>query len=322
MRIVITGATGNVGTSVVQALLGGDHEIVGIARRRPTEEVPGVQWISADVTTTDLVPLFAGADAVVHLAWLIQPSHEPDVLWRTNVVGTTRVIEAVAAAGVPRLVHASSVGTYAQAPKDRRVDESHPTDGIPTLGYSWQKAYCERLLDRFEREHPEVAVVRMRPALIFKADAAHEIRQLFLGPLVPTRLLAPGAVRRLIDRSPIAFQCLHSLDAGRAYALAAASDVRGPFNIAAEPPLGQLRAAPPKAFVAPVRLLAGAAWRSRIVRASPGWIDLAAAAPIMDTTRAHRELGWTPTRDAHETLTELLEGLRSDTRGTTPPLSS
>ena len=71
MRIVVTGATGNVGTSVVAAL-GRDERvesIVGIARRVPAGPGPAkTTWVSADVTKDPLSPLFAGADAVIHLA--------------------------------------------------------------------------------------------------------------------------------------------------------------------------------------------------------------------------------------------------------------
>ncbi len=320
MRVVITGATGNVGACLVQALLDdGGHEVVGLARRRPAWSPPGVRWEQADITTTDLVPLFRGADAVVHLAWLIQPAHDPEALWRTNVGGTTRVLDAVAATGVRRFVHASSVGAYAPGPKDARVGEDHPTDGIPTLGYAWQKAYCERLLDRFEAEHPGTAVVRLRPGLMFRRDAAREIRQLFLAPLVPTRLLPTRPVRALVERAPIAFQVVHTADAARAFALAVTTDVTGAFNIATEPPLGR-RHAPPRAFVAPVRALVTAAHAGRLLATSPGWIDLAAAVPIMDTTRAQRELGWQPTRDARQTVEELIDGFRAGARGPTPPL--
>lgn len=326
VRIVITGASGNVGTSLLTALTDGDHgdhDIVGIARRQPSWHPPGVQWVEADVTTADLTSRFAGADAVVHLAWLIQPSHDPMALWQANVTGTKRVIEATVAAGVPRLVHASSVGAYAPGPKQVRVTEDHPSDGIPTLGYSWQKAYCERLLDTAEIEHPDLAVVRLRPGLIFKREAASEIRRLFLGRLAPTGLLDRRVARSLVERSPVAFQVVHSLDAGRAFALAttAGDEVRGAFNVATEPPLGRLRP-PPRPLLAPVRWLASGAWRARLVAAQPGWLDLVAAVPLMDTTRARTELGWTPRFDAYETFEALIGGLHDGAAGPTPPLAA
>src|SRR5918994_6318341 len=187
MRVAVTGATGNVGTSLLQAL-GADpsvDEIVGVARRVPADPWPKVQWRQADVVTADLVPLLRGADAVVHLAWLIQPSRDRAVTRAVNVDGSARVFRAVADAGVGALVYASSVGAYSPGPKDRRVDESWPTDGISSSFYSRHKVLVERLLDRFEREVDGTRVVRLRPGLIFKGEAATEVRRLFAGPFLP-----------------------------------------------------------------------------------------------------------------------------------------
>src|SRR5919109_3540406 len=219
MRVVVTGATGNVGTSLVDALIGDERvtEIVGIARRLPEWEPPRTGWVSADIARDDLRPHFAGADAVINLAWLIQPSRDAAELERVNVDGSRRVFEAAADAGVPALVHASSVGVYSAGPKDRRVDESWPADGVPTSFYARHKAEAEALLDRFEGE---MRVVRLRPALIFKREAAAEIRRLFIGPLLPSRLLHPRLIPVLPIPAGLAVQAVHSLDAGEAYRLA------------------------------------------------------------------------------------------------------
>src|SRR5690606_9993072 len=115
---------------------------------------------------------FAGADAVVHLAWAFQPTHDPATTWRTNVLGSMRVFDAVAAAGVPALLHASSVGAYSPGPKDHAVDESWPTHGWPDAAYCREKAYLERALDTFERDHPAPRVVRMPPALLLQPSPA------------------------------------------------------------------------------------------------------------------------------------------------------
>src|SRR4051812_14199711 len=132
MRIAVTGATGNVGTSLLTALAGEPEveSVLGIARRRPQAVFPKTTWAEADVVTADLEPLFAGADAVVHLAWKIQPSRDEAALRATNVEGSRRVFDAAARAGVSTLVYASSVGAYSPGPKDRAVPESWPTGGI------------------------------------------------------------------------------------------------------------------------------------------------------------------------------------------------
>jgi UDP-glucose 4-epimerase len=92
--------------------------------------------MSADVAQDDLRALFADADVVIHLAWLIQPSRDGAALERVNVHASRRVFEAAAEAGVARLVHASSVGVYSPGPKDRAVDESWPREGVASSFYS------------------------------------------------------------------------------------------------------------------------------------------------------------------------------------------
>lgn len=322
MRVVVTGASGNLGSAVVRRLRADPAVtgLTGVARRRPRPAAlgGGVRWIAADVGTDDLLPLFRGVDAVVHLAWQIQPSHDPGRLWRTNVVGTERVADAAARAGVPVLVHTSSVGAYSPAPEDARVDESWPTSGIPTLGYSWQKAYAERVMDRLELSRPDMRVVRIRPGLIFQRPAATGIRLQFAGPLAPTRLLPVGPLVDVVRGLPVPFQVVHADDVAAAFQAALHQPVRGAFNVAAEPVLG--RPGRPGPVLAAARAATAALWRARLLPTEPGWIDLAASAPLMDCGRAGRELSWRPRHDAVATLRELLSGMASGAVDRTPPL--
>ena len=131
MRVVVVGATGNVGSSLVRALEAAPEieSVLGVARRWPRLTVEKTEWAQADIAVDELAPLVRGADAVVHLAWLIQPSRDLPTLRATNVDGSARLFRAVAAAKVPALVYASSVGAYSPGPKDRRVDlieSKHP----------------------------------------------------------------------------------------------------------------------------------------------------------------------------------------------------
>ncbi|MDQ3978518.1 MAG: NAD-dependent epimerase/dehydratase family protein [Actinomycetota bacterium] len=330
MRVVITGATGNVGTSLVEALAS-DHgvdSILGLARRPPATWRPRkVEWAAADVVTADLVSLFRGADAVVHLAWLIQPSHDLDVLRAVNVDGSHRVFRAVAEAGVPALVYASSVGAYSPGPKDRPVDETWPTAGIDSSFYARHKAEVERLLDSFEADYPGIRVVRMRPGLIFKREAASGIRRLFFGPLVPTRLLRPSWIPVVPRVDRLVFQCLHTSDVAEAYRLAVTGDVHGAFNVAADPVLDGnelARALGAKPLPVPgvaLRVLADVTWRAHLQPTPSGWVDMALSVPILSTAKARQELGWAPRYSSHEALLDLLEGLADACEGPTPALA-
>ena len=326
MRVVVTGATGNVGTSVVRALVADPQveEVVGIARRAPRWQPARTRWVSADVVTSALEPVFEGADAVIHLAWLIQPSHDARALRAVNVDGSRRVFEAAVRAGVERLVHASSIGVYSPGPSDRRVDESWPNGGVPTSFYSRHKAEAERLLDDLE---DELRIVRLRPGLIFKREAGAEIRRLFIGPLLPSPLVHPRMLPLLPLPPGLALQAVHADDVGEAYRLAVTSpDARGAYNVAAEPvldarELGRLLGARPVTVpTRAVRALAKLTWRARLQPTPPGWLDMGLDVPLMDITRAREELGWTPRHSASDALLELLDGVRRSAGFETPPL--
>jgi nucleoside-diphosphate-sugar epimerase len=330
VRVVVVGATGNIGSSVLQALVADERveSITGVARRLPALTLPKVEWATADVASSDLTALFRGADAVVHLAWLIQPSRDPAKLRRVNVDGSQRVFSAVSEAGVPTLVHGSSVGAYSRGPKDRLVDESWPVDGIPSSFYGRHKAEVERLLDRFEQDHPDVRVVRIRPGLVFKREAASGIRRLFVGPFLPSPLLKRKAFRVVPDIPGLRFQAVHSLDVGDACRLAVVGDAHGAFNLAADPVLDPPMLA--EILDSPRLPMSGSfaraaldlAYRLRLQPTPPGWLDLALGVPLLDTTRARHDLGWEPRFTAADALRELVAGLIARDGIETPPLAS
>lgn len=329
MRVVVIGATGNVGTSVLESLAGeaAVDDVVAVARRPPQRTFPRTRFVAADIAQSDLVPILRGADVVVHLAWLIAPGRDKALTHSVNVAGTERLIQAVVQANVPSLVYASSVGAYSLGPKDRFVDESWPTEGVATSFYSRQKAAVERQLDRVERDRPQLRVVRMRPGLIFKREAATEIRRLFAGPLLPGALLRPELIPFVPDVPRLRFQAVHSHDVGNAFRLAIVSDVRGAFNLAADPPIGPaelaeiLCARRVRLPASALRAAAAATFALHLQPSEPGWLDMALAVPLMDSSRTAVELGWEPAHSATDAVRELLRGMRSGSDMPTPPLA-
>ncbi|HKY24507.1 MAG TPA: NAD-dependent epimerase/dehydratase family protein [Gaiella sp.] len=327
MRIVVVGASGNIGTALLEALREEPavSSLVGLARRVPRRG-KGVEWHAADVASSDLEPHFRGADAVVSLAWRIQPSRRQEELWRTNVDGSTRVFEAAGRAGVPTLVYGSSVGAYAPTAAQGRADESWPIGGVATSFYARHKAEVERRLDQFEATYPGVRVVRMRPALVFQRLSAAEQRRLFLGPLLPSPLLRRGLLPFVPSVRGLRFQAIHADDVADAYRRALLSDVRGAFNLAAEPVLGEgtigtvLGARTVSLPVWLARAGVTLTWKLRLQPTPPGWLDMGLGVPLLDTARARAELGWSPRRDARSTLAEVLDGIRRGDGAPTPPL--
>lgn len=331
MRIVVTGATGNLGTSVLPALANEPavDSVLGVARHLPERSWRKADFAAVDVADpdADLAGCLRGADAVIHLAWAIHGPRDEHGMWHTNVEGTAALLRAAATAGVGAFVMASSVAAYSPGPKDRRVDESWPTHGVPTSAYSRQKAYVERMLDTFEVEHPEIRVVRMRPGLLLKGDAASQVMRLFLGPLIPPMVLGRRLVPLFPNSGRMRFQIAHSLDAGEAFARAAVRPVRGAFNVAAEPALDGaslariLGARPVPVPPAVLQAIAAVTWRLHLQPTDPGWVDLVFSAPLMDTDRIRRELEWEPHYDAADAVTEILDGFGNRAGLGTVPLT-
>jgi nucleoside-diphosphate-sugar epimerase len=328
-RIVVTGATGNIGTGVVTALAGDPQvtAITGLARRPAGHQPPKTRLLRADVERDDLVELFRGADAVVHLAWLFQPTRRPERTWRANVLGSIRVFEAAAAAGVPKIVYTSSIGAYSPRENEVPVTEAWPTHGWPGAAYTREKAYVERWLDAFELRHPRNDVVRIRPGFVFQRAAAAEQRRLFGGPFVPGSLVRPGLLPVVPHLPGLRLQVVHTEDLADAVRRATLRPVTGAFNVATGPVVGTrfvaglLGARPVPVPAALVRAALGAAWRLHAVPATPGLFDAVLRLPVMDTGRAESELEWQPKHDAAYALKEFLAGLRAGAGADTAPLA-
>jgi nucleoside-diphosphate-sugar epimerase len=337
MRVVVVGGSGNVGTAVIERLRQAPEvtEIVGVSRRPPNTgggPYAGLRWHAVDVGAPEaverLTPAFAGADAVILLAWLLQPNRDEATMWRTNVTGTRHVLDAAAAAGVTQVDCASSVGAYSAAPKSIRVDETWPTGGVHTSHYAREKAAMERVLDAFEVRHPGVILTRLRPGLVMQAPAAEGIRRLFLGRWFPTGWITRVRVPIVPLPSTTIAQVVHASDLADAFWRSLERRAGGAFNIAAEPVvtpelvaslLGG-RHVPFRAGA--TRRLLWAAWKLRLVAMDPGWIDLATNIPVLSTERARRVLGWSPRVDARAALAEMLEAVsRHDSIDQSPPLA-
>lgn len=327
--VVVTGATGNLGTALLRrlSLEPGIGEVRAVARRRADVDAPGVRMVPLDVARDDLGGVMEGADTVVHLAWQLQPMRSPELTWSANVGGSRRVFDAAVAHGAGSIVYVSSVGAYGPG-AGQLVDERWPTDALPTSGYGREKAYVERVLDALEARHPEVRVVRLRPAFVLQRAAASQQRLLFAGRLLPTGLLRPGRIPFLPFPRGMRFQVVHADDVADALCLAVVSEARGPFNLAADPPIdgpqlaellgARIVAIPPEL----ARIALAVAFHAHLVPTEPGMFDLARSLPLLRTDRATEELGWKPRHGAAETLEETLAALAAGDGGSTPPLRS
>ncbi|OBG78428.1 MULTISPECIES: NAD-dependent epimerase/dehydratase family protein [unclassified Mycobacterium] len=333
-RIVITGASGNVGTALLRTLAerGGEYDIVGVTRRKPPQQgsYRSVDWHQLDLADPGvqiaLRDLFSGAACVVHLAWGFQPTRNVRYLDAVGIGGSTAVLSAAHDAKVRQLVHMSSVGSYAPGRYGQRVDESWSTTGVSSSPYSRAKATVENLLDDYERRNPEgVGITRMRPGFILQRDAAAGLRRYTLPAYLDPRLVRALPVLPL-DRS-LAVSIVHADDVAAACVAAIERCALGPFNLAAEPPLtrdGLARALQARPVHVPSKLLGllvDASWRARLQPIDRGWLDMAFTLPLLATDRARAELGWAPRWDSAAALSDFLEGFWREAGTPSPVLS-
>lgn len=332
MRIVITGASGNVGTALLRRLTGAGHDLVGVVRRppKPVGVYENVQWRGLDIAgphaAPDLREVFDGADAVVHLAWGFQPTRNISYLAQVGVGGTAAVLEAAHAAQVGQLIHTSSVGTYAAGRYGQRVDESWSTEGISTSPYSRHKSTAEKLLDDYERENGDagVTITRMRPGFIVQHAAASGLMRYALPGFVPM-LAVPLLPLLPLDRD-LCIPLIHADDVADAFARALERRAAGPFNLAAEPPLSRddvAKVIGARPLHVPSRILGtlvDISWRARLQPIDRGWIDMAFTVPLLDCTRANAELDWHPSWSSVAALEDVIRGVAQEAHAESPPL--
>ncbi|MDK3255823.1 NAD-dependent epimerase/dehydratase family protein [Blastococcus capsensis] len=322
LTVAVTGPTGTLGAGLVPLLQDDDRiaRIIGIARRPFDPAERGwtkMEYRQGDVRDPDaLREAFAGADVVVHLAFLVTGNASRGTTRSINVDGTLNAFRAAASVGARRFVHASSVAAYGfHRDNPELISEEWPVRPAARLFYAQEKAELEHLLRDAAATAPEPALYLIRPPVVLGPNAVGA-KDVLPGPLAPLgrRLFdrpRPLPVPLLVPQHPLQF--VHEDDVGQALLLCVlGAGPPGAYNIAGDGVLTaadvarEFGAIPIPLPAAPAQAAARAVSRLPFLPPVAEWIEAAGRPAIMDTTRAREELGWSPRYTGLEALRDTL----------------
>jgi nucleoside-diphosphate-sugar epimerase len=324
LTVAVTGPTGTFGSGLVPLLQDDDRiaRVIGIARRPFDPAERGwtkMEYRQGDVRDTEaLQAAFDGVDVVVHLAFLITGNASRETTRSINVDGTLNVFRAAAAAGARRFVYASSVAAYGfHADNPETIPEDWPTRPAARLFYAQEKAELEELLEDEAGRHPELALFLLRPPVVLGPNVIGG-KDVLPGPLAPLGRKLFSRPRRLPVPVPLfvpalPMQFIHEEDVGRALVQCiVAAGPPGAYNIAGDGVLTaadvarEFGALPIPLPPAPAQAAARAFSRLPFLPPVAEWVEAASRPAIMDTSKAHEQLGWRPRYSGLEALRDTL----------------
>jgi nucleoside-diphosphate-sugar epimerase/uncharacterized membrane protein len=329
--VVVTGATGFLGSAIVRRLAH-RYRVIALDRRMPTCPVPGVEALTVDLaddaSVADAVAeasrLAGGRFAsVIHLAAYYDVTGEENPLYdQVTVQGTRRLRAALRGLECEQFVYASTLLVHAPGRRGEPIDEDWPLD--PAWPYPRSKLDTERLI---EREGDAIPTVTMRFAGVYDEDC----RAAFIAQ----------QIARIYEKLPTAWLFAGDIDAAQPYvhvddlvdsveraverraALAARTtlligEATGPSYRELQETLGRLMHGERwRTIVLPKRITQVGAWfqnevldQDTFVRA---WmIENSATHYELDTSRARRLLGWEPRSRLIDTVPEMVRRLKAD----------
>ena len=328
LTVAVTGPTGTFGFGLIPLLQGDERvsRVVGIARRPFDPAEHG--WTKMEYRQGDvrdpaaLEQAFAGADVVVHLAFIITGTAPRETIREINIDGTLNAFRAAKAAGAQRFVYSSSVAAYGwHSDNPVGMTEEWPVRPAAHLFYGQEKAELEQLLAEEAAGAPELGLYLLRPPIVLGPHAGGA-KQLLPAPLSALRRragsrLSPGRfppLPVLVPKLPMQF--IHEDDVGQALLLCAvgagppgAYNITGDGVLTADEVLRELGLRPVPVPKRPVQLGARAVAAIPLPGFVPPvteWAEALSHPSIMDASRAKRELGWRPRYSSLEALRDTL----------------
>jgi UDP-glucose 4-epimerase len=311
-RVLVTGGSGFLGTSVVAGLAASDsiEHVVSADIRTPSPGVrlPGVLYERVDVTDASGLPDLLrrhSIDTVVHLVSIVNPGRSTTVTqeFAVDVEGARAVFAACVEAEVSRIVVSSSGAAYGyHRDNAERITESEPLRGNEDFPYSRHTRLVEEMLAKLRESQPQLSQTIFRIGTI-------------LGPAVDNQITALWESTRVVklagSDSPFVFVWVD--DVVEVMVQASGFGPAGIFNVAGDGavPVDEIaRALGKKLLVLPPWLFAAALWVGHALRLTPhepAQVNFLLYRPVLDNTALKETFGFTPSHTSREAFESYLE---------------
>ncbi len=305
MRYLITGGSGYIGGRLIDELSGRDETelIVDVDVRPPTRQWPKTEFVKGDVRDRAAIKGLLERheiDALVHLAFILNPIRDEAMMYDVDVNGTQAVLQAAAETGTKQVMVTSSATAYGAFPDNPKpIAEDWPVRGAPDFSYAKHKADSDRICQLWALENPDAVMTIVRPSIVFGPSVDNFIvRAIENNPFIP-----------ILDGVDEEFQLVHEDDVVSALFALLDGKHPGAFNLAGDGLLTWRRAAElidkktREISLKNMKRFNGLLWRLHVPRteAPPGNLDFIRYPWVVSTEKLKSTTGWQPRYDTLET---------------------
>jgi UDP-glucose 4-epimerase len=310
VRYLITGGSGYIGSRLIEILGAREdvEQIVNVDVRPPARPHAKATYTRGDVRDYGAIRELLERnqpEALVHLAFLLNPIRDEARMYDIDVNGTQAVLRAAAEAGTQQVLVTSSATAYgAFADNPRPIAEDWPVRGQPDFSYARDKAEADRLCQLWALEHADRVMTIVRPCIVFGPNVDNYI----------SRAWEKSAFMPVMDGVDQEFQLVHEDDVVSAVTGLLDAKAGGAFNVAGD---GSLRWGESAQMIGlktremsmkAVRRIYTVAWTLHVprVEAPPGNLNFIRFPWVVSNEKLKAEIGWEPSADTREVFIETM----------------
>jgi UDP-glucose 4-epimerase len=310
VRYLITGGSGYIGSRLTELLAARDdvEAIVDLDVRPPPAPQAKTTFVRGDVRDTGAIRGLLERerpDALIHLAFVLNPIRDEARMYDIDVNGTAAVLRAASEAGIEQVLVTSSATAYgAFADNPKPIAEDWPVRGQPDFSYARHKADADRICRLWALEHPDRVMSIVRPCIVFGPNVDNYI----------SRTWENSAFLPILDGVDEEFQLVHEDDVVSAIIGLLDARAGGAFNVAGDGTLTWGESAEMIGLKTRVmsmkatRRIYAAAWALHAprVESPPGNLNFLRYPWVVSNEKLKSTIGWKPASTTREVFVETM----------------